>query len=445
MKIKRFYADSSRDALRMVREALGADAIILSNRQVDGGVEIVAAIDFDEEKIQQTDFEVESPVYQAPPKKPVAPQMTTSSFSEQLKQQVAAPANRPMAASGPNAPMRHALPIKEVIQTPKPASAPSQADATQKTVETLRQDLAQMRQMLESRLAAPAAPAATLVEAADIHISSRHQNLSMPLIKMGFSTRLARQMVADIPDGDAPVDAEQALRAYLKRHLSLAQAPLDGGGVIAVMGPTGVGKTTTIAKMAAHYALKYGAGHVALLTTDTYRIAGTEHLRIYGRILGIPVEVVQDQMRLQERLDALSKKRLILIDTVGFSPRDERLERQLTLFSGVRQNVHKALVVNAAAGRSHQQLVLDTYGKQGLDSFILSKVDEMPKLGEAIDMLLQFQVPLSFYTDGQRVPEDLHGLDLERLMDLLMGRPIKTAETTDIAATHGRLAAYSMA
>ncbi|MEW5790316.1 MAG: flagellar biosynthesis protein FlhF [Pseudomonadota bacterium] len=438
MKIKRFYAENSREALRQVREALGPDAIILSNRQVEGGVEIITAIDFDEDALlaqEEATWEAPDPTYAALAKRdavPATPQVEApaqpeTGFAQHLQAALAQGRAEPGACE-------------------PPAAAPQRGDAeddTRATVAALKGELEQMRRLVESRLAKTepgpqeAAPAAAR--------SSGGSYALMPLIQLGFTTRIARQILATLSSPtelSSDATLQEVLRRFIGEHLPLSGEKAERGGVLALMGPTGVGKTTTIAKLAARFSLKYGADQVALLTTDTYRIAGTEHLRVYGRILGIPVEVVPDGVALQERLDALAHKKLVLIDTVGFSPRDERIQKQLAILSAMRQRVQRVLVINAAAGRAHQQFVLDTYGSQGLDACIISKVDETPKLGEVLDLLLQLRLPVSFYTDGQRVPEDLHRAEVPALMDLLFqpmpkGRPEGGAEVREQALSYG--------
>ncbi|MEK8090549.1 flagellar biosynthesis protein FlhF [Thermithiobacillus plumbiphilus] len=500
MKIKRFYAESSREALRQVKEALGPDAVILSNRQVEGGVEIITAIDFDEAALLEEEAREAAPAptpvaapvparrEEAPTARPSkadqyanlgVPVAVTDAAEEQVsfaarlksvqdKTTKPAPRATPAmstpvkveAASVPKPVQASAAPVSAPVaaapQRPAPipiTQAPAAEDSTLATIAALKDELQQMRRMVETRLQMPEAPIAQPEPAPQpvrMPEAAAPNYALMPLIQLGFSTRMARQILAASGSQEAS-DSTGLLRPYLEANLKLVGPTADQGGILALLGPTGVGKTTTIAKLAARFALKYGADQVALLTTDTYRIAGTEQLRVYGRILGIPVEVVQDGLALQERLDALDHKKLILIDTVGFSPRDERIKKQLAILAAPRQQIQRVLVLNAAGGRAHQQLVMDAYGQQGLEGCIISKTDETPKLGEVMDLLLQHNLPLSFYTDGQRVPEDLHRADLGAVMDLLFPSDQEPARTTAERmppdAPFGermRLAAYSL-
>lgn len=498
MKIKRFYAENSREALRQVKEALGPDAVILSNRQVEGGVEIITAIDFDEAALLEEEAREAAPAPVAAPvpaRREEAPAARPSkadqyanlgvpaAVTDDTEEQVSFAARLKSAQDRSPAPASRAAPVRlapapvkaEAESAPKPVPAPARPmaaapanltpapmtqtaaaeDSTLATIAALKDELQQMRRMVETRLQVPEAqksqpePAPQPVRAPEPNAPNY---ALMPLIQLGFSTRMARQILA-ASGGQEASDSTGLLRPYLEANLKLVGPVADQGGILALLGPTGVGKTTTIAKLAARFALKYGADQVALLTTDTYRIAGTEQLRVYGRILGIPVEVVQDGLALQERLDALDHKKLVLIDTVGFSPRDERIKKQLAILAAPRQQIQRVLVLNAAGGRAHQQLVMDAYGQQGLEACIISKTDETPKLGEVMDLLLQHGLPLSFYTDGQRVPEDLHRADLSAVMDLLFPSEQENTRTTaervppDASAAFGermRLAAYSL-
>jgi len=209
-----------------------------------------------------------------------------------------------------------------------------------------------------------------------------------------------------------PVDAAwRQVRALLFERLKgLLQPvdPCDQGGVFALVGPTGVGKTTTVAKLAARCVLARGAASAALLTTDGFRIGALDQLRIYGRILGVPVIAVRDEPELQMTLGDLASRHLTLIDTVGMSQRDRRLAEQAALLSGEGRAVQRVLLLSAASSGSTLEDVATRYAGAGLDGCILTKIDEAVSLGGVLDVVLRHRLRVYFVTNGQRVPEDLH-------------------------------------
>ena len=183
----------------------------------------------------------------------------------------------------------------------------------------------------------------------------------------------------------------------------------DGeGGLLALLGPTGAGKTTTIAKLAARKVLRHGPHAVALFTTDTYRIAGVEQLGIYARILGVPLEVVHDAQDLLRGLQKYEDRPWIFIDTMGLSPRDPRLRQQLEWLEAVGPDLHRYLLLPAGLDRRGLGSMLAPYEQLSLSAAILSKVDEAPACGAALEWLEQHHLPLAYFSDGQKVPEDLH-------------------------------------
>jgi flagellar biosynthesis protein FlhF len=231
------------------------------------------------------------------------------------------------------------------------------------------------------------------------------------LVAAGFGAPLARELVAELPDG---LDAARALRLIkntLQRRLPLAAGTgtlVEQGGMFALVGPTGVGKTTTVAKLAAECALKRGAGSLALVTTDTYRIGAVDQLRIYGKILGVPVFAIRDEADLRATLSELRMRHLVLIDTVGMSQRDRRLADQIALLAGGGARVRRILLLSAVAQASVLEDVARAYRGAELAGCILTKVDEALALGSALDVLVRHRLTLHYVTNGQRVPEDLH-------------------------------------
>ena len=192
---------------------------------------------------------------------------------------------------------------------------------------------------------------------------------------------------------------------------------LSRGGVVALVGPTGVGKTTPIAKLAARYAMEYGAEHIALVTTDSYRIGAHEQLATYGRILGCPVRAAKDADELAAVLYQLRHKHFVLLDTAGMGQRDLRLTEQLnTLMQTQGERIRSLLVLPATAQRSVLQETVEHFRRIPLSGTILTKLDESLSLGEVMSVTIQNALPISYITDGQRVPEDIRIASRENLV-----------------------------
>ena len=213
-------------------------------------------------------------------------------------------------------------------------------------------------------------------------------------------------------------DLPAALTAYL-HGLDMASEPLAEDGIYALVGATGVGKTTTIAKLAARLVLRHGTAAVALITTDTYRIGGVEQLKIYGRILGVPVAVARDAAELNQHLREFADRRFVLIDTIGLSPRDVRLAEQMRWLQAFGERITRLLLINAGMSQGFYAELWKLYQHLPVAACILTKLDETPAFGAALQWLVEQGLPLLFYTDGQRVPEDLHAPALAKIAALL--------------------------
>lgn len=251
------------------------------------------------------------------------------------------------------------------------------------------------------------------------------------LLGCHFSPMLARTLVELLPSDYADAQADEWLRQMLMRALAgvnqgagLAlgeeRTLFDAGGVFALIGPTGVGKTTSIAKIAAHHVLRHGPRSLALITADVYRIGAQEQLRAFGRMLGVPVQVAQDREVLQRLLKEHEGCRLVLIDTAGIGQRDDRVG-QLTSALEVSQ-VRRVLLMNAAAQPGSLEEVLGAFGARDTAGVLLSKVDEAVGLGACLDALVRHRLPLLGYADGQRVPEDYHAVNFGRLVEMALDR-----------------------
>ena len=273
-----------------------------------------------------------------------------------------------------------------------------------------------------------------------------HARLAQRLLDCGFSPALIRKLIDGM--GANITDEAAWVSDVLERNLLTAEGELpleDQGGVFALIGSTGVGKTTSTAKLAAAFASKHGAMHLGLITLDAYRIGAHEQLRAYGRILGVPVHTAHDRASLEDLLELLSAKKMVLIDTAGMAQRDSRTRELLDMLS--HRSIQKLLVINAAAQGETTEDVLLSYRASQAKGIVLSKLDEAVKLGPAIDALIRHKLPVTVVANGQRVPEDWHRLSAQALVQRAL-RPSAGAafriDASDVnlifAATQGPIA-----
>jgi flagellar biosynthesis protein FlhF len=279
-------------------------------------------------------------------------------------------------------------------------------------LQSLRSALSDRISNLETRIAAPAAqPKKTNANA--VGLGAARQALTR-LVMSGFSPELARRIGEVIPATLEAKDIDKWLQEVIARHIRCpdeADNPLFHAGATALVGPTGVGKTTTIAKLAARFVVRHGAAALGLVTLDSYRIGGHEQLRSYGRILGVAVHNTHDAVSLRDLLASMQGKRQVLIDTCGVSQRDPRLAEMLAMLEEVRfgeQKIRRVLLVNAASHAETLDEVARAWGVQVGCGAILTKIDEAARIGGALDVLMRYQTALLGLTNGQRVPEDWH-------------------------------------
>jgi flagellar biosynthesis protein FlhF len=310
----------------------------------------------------------------------------------------------------PAAPWRHdGLPVEPVpAAAATAAAARAGADAADALPNrALLDELRAMKGLIEDRFGA-------LAFMDRLQRQPRQAQLTHRLLDLGFSPALVRKLVDGLPD-----DCDEIAWAagVLERNLPCGEAEPaleDIGGVYALVGATGVGKTTSTAKLAAAFATRHGAANLGLVTLDAYRVAAHEQLRAYGRILGVPVHTAHDRASLEDLLDLLSGKRLVLIDTAGMGQRDARTRELLEMLS--HRNLQRLLVLNAAAQGETLDDVLQAYRAGSCRGVILSKVDEAVKLAPALDALIRHKLKVLAVANGQRVPEDWHRLSAGALV-----------------------------
>jgi flagellar biosynthesis protein FlhF len=434
MTVQRFIAPTAREALRRVKEELGPDAIIVANKAVPGGVEITAMSAESLDALSARGSARPTPAPAAPPfVKPAPPADRFTAPIEDEDDYTVSLSTKARAQTPFQAWQTDSTPVDAVEDRPRLRPLPSRPEASVPSPAQVAATLksASTEPLTDSRL--PATPAA---EAQVSQLMSEMQSikamlerqlagfawgemsrqnpaqalLMAELLDAGFSSALARRMIDELPQTLAAPEGRKWLVAAINRRLRTLTGDndiIDRGGVFALVGPTGVGKTTTTAKLAARCVVRYGADKLALLTTDGYRIGAHEQLRIYGRILGVPVHVVRDSEDLHRTLVDLRGKHMILIDTVGMSQRDRMVAEQAAMLTRAGE-VKRLLLLNSGSRGDTLDDVVRSYAGEDIAGCILTKVDEAASLGPALDAIVRHGLLLAYVTNGQRVPEDLH-------------------------------------
>jgi flagellar biosynthesis protein FlhF len=309
---------------------------------------------------------------------------------------------------------RRAVPrVKPAFEGASEQEAQAMADAVRSRVEeivnqTVMSELSAMRGMMEEQFAG-------LMWGERQRRSPVNGEVTKALFSAGFSAQLVRMVVEHMPEVeslDAGMDWVNQVLASNLPVLENEDELMERGGVFALMGPTGVGKTTTTAKLAARCVMRFGASKVALLTTDSYRIGGHEQLRIFGKILGVSVHAVKDAADLQLALAELRNKHIVLIDTIGMSQRDRTVSDQIAMLCGAGQPVQRLLLLNATSHGDTLNEVVQAYrsapGQPELAGCILTKLDEATNLGGVLDTVIRYKLPVHYVSTGQKVPENLY-------------------------------------
>lgn len=512
MNVKRYHAPTAREALRALKADLGADAIVLSNRAVQGGVEILALPAESIGSLQQQSpprREAPPPAKAAPASKPATPLLDEDeAFTVKLNNRrppepppkvvtpfqppryetadymmrkrdtmppapqldddegvfesynprarapepearpAQKPARKPAApAARASNPLEFDLPFDPAIEDDSDADLFAHMDAIPRQPASRRDQSRHLDDYEPPRQpAAPPAPPVAETRRDDERIQAlQDANMALmseltgirgmierqlagfawnetqrkaparsevmgELLEAGFAASLARQLVDTVDENASLDEARERVRIALARDLrsmSNESDLIDRGGVYALVGPTGVGKTTTTAKIAARCVVRHGADKLAMITTDGYRIGAQEQLRIYGRILGVPVFPVRDASDLRQTLSELRDKHMVLIDTMGMSQRDQHVAEQAAMLLGAGP-VRRLLLLNSTATGDTLDDVIRAFGGSELAGCILTKIDEAASLAPALGAAIMNDLELTYVTNGQRVPEDLH-------------------------------------
>ncbi|KPZ21680.1 flagellar biosynthesis protein FlhF [Pseudomonas syringae group genomosp. 3] len=401
MQVKRFFAADMRQAMKLVRDELGAEAAIIGNRRIAGGVELTAALDYKlsalAPRVPNMELEDELRKTQSRIVSAQAELNNRSDSDASINLQLFS--GKPVSAADTHIEPTLEEPPRPFAYAPAPAAEPA---GGQRAFDSMRSELNGLRELLEVQLGSLAWNQLQ---------GSRPQqaNLWRRLQRVGLSGPLSRDLLSMIPDIDEPRQAWRMLLAHLARMIAVPDIePLEEGGVIAMVGPAGMGKTTTLAKLAARYVLKYGPQNIALVSMDSFRIGAQEQLKTLGRILNVPVTHVDPGQSLVQALEPLLRKRVVLIDTAGLQASDPALRMQLESLAGRGIKSRNYLVLATTSQKQVLTAAYHSYKRCGLAGCILTKLDETASLGEVLSLAISHELPVSYLTDGPRIPDDLH-------------------------------------
>lgn len=411
MKIRRFYGKDMRETLKQVKDELGGDAVIMSNKKHADGIEIIAAYDKEPEP-QLLPNKAETGLQPNVAKKPLTlseiigdtgPDSLKALLEKQSQSASASQTKDTHQVSEQQSQVYSNAPTPAISQQQNSQQQNSQQSNQQEdALKEMRQELSSLRHILQFQVSG-------LIQQEKDRKHPLHGYLLKRLQQMGISDALAEEVVSYAPEA---ADERQSWLFLLKLLANRLQTKHDDilskPGVVALMGPTGTGKTTTIAKLAAQAAQKFGVEQVAIITLDNYRIGAYEQIATYGKIIGCSVKQAQNSSELSDLLYQFRNKRLVLVDTAGFSQKDARLIKQLdTMKQNTCASIRHYLVMQANCQYRVMQQTISEYRHISLQGCVLTKLDECYSLGEVISVAIENKLQICYLTDGQRVPEDL--------------------------------------
>ncbi len=439
MKIKRYLDKDMRNVLRRVREDQGPDAVILSNRRIDEGIEVIAAVDYDEALVRHAigapakeEAVISSDVLAglAEDDAPEAP--AAEVLSANLVQGPAEPgpeAASPAAADpAPESDKQSNKPTNDRredrqgnrtndLPNDRPTHSPAfdagiesrGSEDQQMLLDGVREEMAVMRGMIASQLSGMSWQATT-------ERDPMRAQILRNFARLGLSPDTAQMLLNRLGPIDDLKRLWQEPLMELARSIPVAHNTLlEEGGVYALLGPTGVGKTTTIAKLAARFAMRHGADQIALVSADAYRIGAREHLTAFANIIGAKVYSASNSAELRDTLTRLGNYRLVLIDTEGRSQRDRDLANRLAAWGDHANRVRYYLTLSAATQEAALEEIVRSFQQVPLEGAVVTKIDEAAQLGCVLSTLIRHDLPAAWLSDGQRIPEDMHSATRKRM------------------------------
>lgn len=403
---RRFVAKDARRAMAMIQNTLGSNAVIFSNRRIPEGVEIIAGLEEDPAVAEQLDAFPKTPAPALQTRNPIAPTPT-------LEPQDSFTIGPDKFIDETPAPAPHVFQFQEEITLQKDHE-----------VERLKQEVSLLRDMLEGQI---------------IQTLSRQMPKGNPkqlllkqkLISLGLDTELAEQLTLHISADDSMMHAWDTIRAELNQAIIVPQQEIiDTKKIIALIGATGVGKTTTIAKLATRFVLRYHPDELGLITTDFNRVAAQGQLMLYGQILGVETLTVFREEELRKALHKMQDKRLVLIDTAGVSQKDNlNIARLLSIFNQNHHVIDAYLTLSCTSQLEVLDETIRAFQSASLSGCILTKADEAASLIPAISTIIKHHLPLTYITHGQRIPQDIRLAMPDELTDSVLAGHTDTAVT----------------
>jgi flagellar biosynthesis protein FlhF len=388
MKITRHAAKDMRQALRLVRDQLGPDAVILTSKRTPFGVEVTAAVDFDAARVEA---QVQAPAVPAEPRT-----FRPEEFAPPAQGQPARREPGPYTIAD-----SHSQAEEASSATAASATRANNAVAADSEDSSMGAELKAMRRILETQMAQLAWN--DLTRRAPIHTEILRE-----LTEVGLAQDFAAQIVAQLPVGTDMTKARRQSIALISQRLNVTgDRWLDQGGRIALVGPTGVGKTTALAKLAVRWVLRHGARSLALISADSVRIGAHDQMQALGQMLDVPVYVAETFAQIPQLLEQLGQQRFVLIDTPGMSQRDTQLTARMTQLAATGHGLETALVLAASTQAGAIAETVARFATANATSVLLTKVDEAASLGGILSVLTRAELPISYVSEGQRVPEDL--------------------------------------
>ena len=420
MQVKRFFAADMRQAMKLVRDELGADATIIGNRRVAGGVELTAALDY---QVPSVPARQANPALEAELRKTQS-RIASAQAELTTRSQLDAGKDRQLFGAAPAPAVADSLEAVLQRQQQKPAAA----SVDQVALDSMRSELHGLRELIEMQMGSMAWGQLQ---------SRRPQQATLwrRLQRMGVPAELSRVLLERVVSIADQRKAWRMVLAHLAHSIQTPkQEPMEEGGVIALVGPAGMGKTTTLAKLAARYVLKYGAASIALVSMDSYRIGAQEQLKTLGRILGVSVTQVDPGQSLTQALAPLARKRVVLIDTAGLPANDPALRMQLEALASRGVNARNYLVLAATSQAQVLKAAYHSYKRCGLAGCILSKLDEATSMGEVLGLAIGHRLPVAYLADGPRIPDDVHVPRSHQLVSRAVGLQASEEPSEDTMA-----------